>query len=51
MKTEVIEQLRRKEADEDTLKQVKEILYEMVKDEVRRLITEEKIRPDGRELR
>ena len=31
-----------------SLKQVKEILDKIVKDEVRRLITEEKIRPDGR---
>ncbi|MCP1144093.1 polyribonucleotide nucleotidyltransferase [Lysinibacillus endophyticus] len=38
------------EADEETLKQVKTILDKMVKDEVRRLITEEKIRPDGRKV-
>ena len=31
-----------------TLKQVKEILSKLVKNEVRRLITEEKVRPDGR---
>lgn len=33
-----------------TLKQVNEILDKMVKDEVRRLITEDKVRPDGRKL-
>ena len=32
------------------LKQVKEILDNIVKEEVRRLITDEKIRPDGRGL-
>ena len=32
------------------MKQVKAILDKMVKDEVRRLITEDKIRPDGRKL-
>ncbi|MFJ5622067.1 polyribonucleotide nucleotidyltransferase [Peribacillus loiseleuriae] len=36
------------ETDEDTLKQIKEILNKLVKSEVRRLITEEKVRPDGR---
>lgn len=36
------------EHDEDTLKQVKDILSQLVKNEVRRLITEEKVRPDGR---
>ena len=30
------------------VKQVKEILNKLVKEEVRRLITEEKVRPDGR---
>ncbi|RKJ47329.1 polyribonucleotide nucleotidyltransferase, partial [Butyricicoccus sp. 1XD8-22] len=38
------------EADEETLKQVKTILDKMVKEEVRRLITEEKVRPDGRKV-
>ena len=40
--------------DEDekksVIKQVKIILHDLEKDEVRRLITEEKIRPDGRQL-
>src|SRR5690625_4011736 len=35
------------EADEEVIKQVKVILDNLLKDEVRRLITEEKIRPDG----
>ncbi|RFU67817.1 polyribonucleotide nucleotidyltransferase [Bacillus sp. V59.32b] len=44
----VIAQFEEKEADEETIKQVKEILSRLVKAEVRRLITEEKVRPDGR---
>jgi len=35
---------------EATMKEVGEILEKMVKDEVRRLITEDKVRPDGRKL-
>lgn len=38
------------EEDEDTSKQVKTILDQIVKAEVRRLITKEKIRPDGRQI-
>ncbi|MFJ7970846.1 polyribonucleotide nucleotidyltransferase [Psychrobacillus sp. NPDC096389] len=48
VKNEVLEQYTEKEADDETLKQVREILDAMVKEEVRRLITEEKVRPDGR---
>lgn len=48
VKNEVIENYTEKEADEDTMKQVKGILNDIVKDEVRRLISDEKIRPDGR---
>jgi len=33
-----------------TLKQVNDVLHDIVKDEVRRLITEEKVRPDGRAI-
>lgn len=33
-----------------TLKQVNDILHDIVKDEVRRLITEDKVRPDGRKI-
>jgi len=38
------------EVEEKILKQVKEVLHDIVKEEVRRLITEEKIRPDGRAI-
>ncbi|RSK27077.1 polyribonucleotide nucleotidyltransferase [Bacillus sp. HMF5848] len=48
VKATVESQYIEKEADEQTLKQVKEILSKIVKEEVRRLITIEKIRPDGR---
>ncbi|AMW98535.1 polyribonucleotide nucleotidyltransferase [Rummeliibacillus stabekisii] len=50
VKAEVIAQFEEQEADDATLKQVGQILDKMVKEEVRRLITEEKIRPDGRKL-
>ncbi|PLT34166.1 polyribonucleotide nucleotidyltransferase [Bacillus sp. V5-8f] len=48
VKNRVIAGYDEKEADETVLKQVKEILNKLVKAEVRRLITEEKVRPDGR---
>ncbi len=35
---------------EKTLKQVKIVLHDLEKDEVRRLITEDKVRPDGRKV-
>ncbi|WP_071395292.1 polyribonucleotide nucleotidyltransferase [Bacillus tuaregi] len=44
----VMSKYEEKEAEEETLKQVKQILDKLVKGEVRRLITEEKVRPDGR---
>lgn len=47
VKKRVIEHYEAEEADADTLGQVNEILYKIVKEEVRRLITVEKIRPDG----
>ncbi|MED3724956.1 polyribonucleotide nucleotidyltransferase [Priestia filamentosa] len=50
VKNSVIEKFEEKEADESTISQVKEILSKMVKTEVRRLITEEKVRPDGRNV-
>ncbi|BDH61189.1 polyribonucleotide nucleotidyltransferase [Lysinibacillus sp. PLM2] len=50
VKERVIASYEEQEADEETLKQVKTILDKMVKEEVRRLITEEKVRPDGRKL-
>ncbi|UFU01073.1 polyribonucleotide nucleotidyltransferase [Radiobacillus kanasensis] len=49
-KQAIVEQYEEHEAEEDTLKQVKAILDKMVKEEVRRLITKEKIRPDGRKI-
>ncbi len=48
VKNAVVEKFEQEEADEDKLKQVKQILDKIVKGEVRRLITEEKVRPDGR---
>lgn len=48
VKTEIVESFEANDADEETIKKVKDILDKMVKDEVRRLITQEKIRPDGR---
>ncbi|KFZ43264.1 polyribonucleotide nucleotidyltransferase [Anoxybacillus flavithermus] len=50
LKAEVVASYEQQEADEETIKQVKEILYKLVKEEVRRLITEEKVRPDGRKV-
>lgn len=50
VKNEVIAQYEEQEADEETIKQVKKILDKLVKEEVRRLITVEKIRPDGRKV-
>jgi polyribonucleotide nucleotidyltransferase len=48
VKNNVIATFEEKEVDDKTLKQVKQILSKLVKGEVRRLITEEKVRPDGR---
>ncbi len=48
VKDTVIAKYEEEEAVDDDLKQVKQILDKMVKGEVRRLITEEKVRPDGR---
>lgn len=48
VREKVLAVFEEREADEDMIKQVKEILSKIVKDEVRRLITEEKVRPDGR---
>ncbi|MCG7334004.1 polyribonucleotide nucleotidyltransferase [Sporosarcina sp. ACRSM] len=50
VKDAVIERYTENEADEATMKQVKAVLDQLVKDEVRRLITDEKVRPDGRGL-
>src|SRR5690625_1198200 len=48
LKAEIIETYEANEADEETINDVEDILEQMVRDEVRRLISVEKIRPDGR---
>ncbi|WP_270582992.1 polyribonucleotide nucleotidyltransferase [Bacillus smithii] len=51
IKDRVVAEFEEKEdIEEETIKQVKEILDKIVKEEVRRLITVEKIRPDGRKI-
>ncbi|MBP2240176.1 polyribonucleotide nucleotidyltransferase [Cytobacillus eiseniae] len=50
VKDEILAKYEEQEADADELKQVKQILDKIVKGEVRRLITEDKVRPDGRGL-
>ncbi|MGM0948449.1 MAG: polyribonucleotide nucleotidyltransferase [Bacillota bacterium] len=48
VKKAVVAKFEDEEHDEDTIKKVKQTLSKLVKNEVRRLITEEKVRPDGR---
>ncbi|MBU2659077.1 polyribonucleotide nucleotidyltransferase [Bacillus cabrialesii] len=48
VKNTVVAKFEDEEHDEDTIKRVKQVLSKLVKNEVRRLITEEKVRPDGR---
>ena len=50
VKDRVIETFTEEEVTEKELKQVKEVLNKIVKEEVRRLITVEKVRPDGRKI-
>ncbi|MBS8263510.1 polyribonucleotide nucleotidyltransferase [Mesobacillus boroniphilus] len=50
VKNSVVVRYEEQEADADKLKMVKQILDKIVKGEVRRLITEDKVRPDGRKL-
>jgi polyribonucleotide nucleotidyltransferase len=50
VKNSVIAKFVENEATDDDMKQVKQILDKIVKGEVRRLITVEKIRPDGRKI-
>ncbi|WP_282171610.1 polyribonucleotide nucleotidyltransferase [Cytobacillus firmus] len=50
VKEEITAKYEGEEADDDKLKQIRQILDKIVKAEVRRLITEEKVRPDGRGL-
>ncbi|GIO18423.1 polyribonucleotide nucleotidyltransferase [Oceanobacillus oncorhynchi subsp. incaldanensis] len=50
VKQEIVEKYEAEEAEEETIKQVKSVLNSLVKEEVRRLITKEKVRPDGRKV-
>jgi polyribonucleotide nucleotidyltransferase len=50
VKNQVLAKFEEQEATDDDLKQVKQILDKIVKEEVRRLITVEKVRPDGRKI-
>lgn len=50
VKAKVIEKFTAEESEEETMKQVGQILDKIVKEEVRRLITVEKVRPDGRKI-
>jgi polyribonucleotide nucleotidyltransferase len=50
VKNQVLAKFEEQEATDDDLKQVKQILDKIVKGEVRRLITVEKVRPDGRKI-
>lgn len=48
VKNSVVTSYEEAEADEEKIKLVKSVLDKIVKEEVRRLITKEKVRPDGR---
>ena len=50
VKKRVLEVFEAEGVTEKELKQVKEVLNKIVKEEVRRLITDEKVRPDGRKI-
>ncbi len=50
VKNRVIAKYEEHEATDEDMKQVKQILDKIVKGEVRRLITVEKVRPDGRKI-
>lgn len=47
---ETVAKFEAEENEEINLSEVKEILHKIVKEEVRRLITKEKVRPDGRSI-
>ena len=49
-KQAVVAAYEEEETEEETIKQVQSILDKIVKEEVRRLITKEKVRPDGRKI-
>ncbi|HLR63852.1 MAG TPA: polyribonucleotide nucleotidyltransferase [Pseudogracilibacillus sp.] len=48
VKAAIVEKYEADEAEDTVISQVKTVLEDIVKDEVRRLITEDKVRPDGR---
>ncbi|MED4112000.1 polyribonucleotide nucleotidyltransferase [Priestia megaterium] len=50
VKSAVAAKFEEQDVEEEVLNQVNEILSKLVKSEVRRLITEEKVRPDGRRI-
>ncbi|PFR95215.1 polyribonucleotide nucleotidyltransferase [Priestia megaterium] len=50
VKSAVAGKFEEQDVEEEVLNQVNEILSKLVKSEVRRLITEEKVRPDGRSI-
>jgi polyribonucleotide nucleotidyltransferase len=50
VKNQVITRYEEQEATDEDMKQIKKILDKIVKGEVRRLITVEKVRPDGRKI-
>ncbi|MGG1367057.1 polyribonucleotide nucleotidyltransferase [Priestia megaterium] len=50
VKSTVAAKFEEQDVEEEVLNQVNEILSKLVKSEVRRLITEEKVRPDGRSI-
>ncbi|MBM7647082.1 polyribonucleotide nucleotidyltransferase [Bacillus ectoiniformans] len=50
VKKSVMEKFEAEEADDETRKQAAQVLDKLVKEEVRRLITVEKVRPDGRQI-
>lgn len=50
VKEKITASYQEEEADDEKLKQVSNVLDKIVKEEVRRLITKEKVRPDGRKI-
>ncbi|WP_277677864.1 polyribonucleotide nucleotidyltransferase [Gracilibacillus dipsosauri] len=50
VKGKITASYQEEEADDEKLKQVSNVLDKIVKEEVRRLITKEKVRPDGRKI-
>ncbi|MGL5296811.1 MAG: polyribonucleotide nucleotidyltransferase [Culicoidibacterales bacterium] len=50
LQAEVVAHYEMQEVETKVIKQAKEVVNEIVKNEVRRLITEDKVRPDGRTI-